>query len=115
AAPVHRRSVLMHRHVGRVIIAVLSVALIVMIGIIVLTDTNWGRNQVRRRVEALIQSNSHGVVRLGSVSGNLLNGFTAHNLVITDSSGAPFVKIDEFWASYKLSTLFGKKIDFTQV
>ena len=50
-----------------------------------------------------------------SVTGNLLHGFTLHDVVITDSARAPFVKVDEVWGRYSLSTLYGKKIQFSQV
>jgi translocation and assembly module TamB len=63
----------------------------------------------------MIQGNTHGIVKVGSVSGNLLKGFTLHDLVITDSSGAPFVKVDEASARYGLAALYGKRIELDAV
>jgi len=80
-----------------------------------ITDTNFGRERVRRYVEGLVQRNSHGLVHIGKVTGNLLRGFTLHDVVITDSAHAPFIKADEMWARYSLTTLRGKRIDFRQV
>jgi len=105
----------MQRHLARALAVVLAIGLLLWGAVYLVTDTDWGRGQVRRRVVALIQSNSHGIVRVGAVTGNLFSGFTLIDVSITDSSGAPFIKADEFWANYSISTLFGKKIDFSQV
>ncbi|HZD84886.1 MAG TPA: hypothetical protein VE052_03150, partial [Gemmatimonadaceae bacterium] len=99
----------------RLLIAVAVVVLLLIGGVFLITDSNWGRERVRRYVEGLIQRNSHGLVHIGSISGNLLKGFTLHDVVITDSARAPFIKADEIWARYSLSTLRGKRIDFRQV
>ncbi len=99
------------------LIAALVVVLVLLVGIVFLvSNTNWGRERVRRYVENLIQKNSHGLVHIGSVSGNLLHGIVMHDVVITDSARAPFVKADEIWANYSLNTLIrGKKIDLRNV
>jgi hypothetical protein len=110
-SPVDRRSVLMRRWWVRLIAALVVVVLLLVGAAFLLTNSDWGRERVRRYVEGLIQRNSHGLVHIGSVTGNLLNGFTLHDVVITDSARAPFVKADEIWARYSLGTLRGKKID----
>ena len=99
----------------RVIAAVVVVVLLLLGGVLLVTNTNWGRERVRRYIEGLVQRNSHGLVHIGKVTGNLLRGFTLHDVVITDSAHAPFVKVDEMWARYSLSTLRGRKIDFYEV
>jgi translocation and assembly module TamB len=88
---------------------------LVVLGVFVVTSTDWGRNFVRGRFEALLQNNSHGIVHIGSVTGNLRHGFTLHDLVITDSAHKPFVNAKEVWAKYSLSTFFGKKIEMDSV
>jgi uncharacterized protein involved in outer membrane biogenesis len=105
----------MRRWWVRVIAALLVVVLLLVGAVFLLTNSDWGRERVRRYVEGLIQRNSHGIVHIGKVTGNLLNGFTLHDVVITDSARAPFIKVDEMWARYSLSTLRGKKIDFREV
>ena len=105
----------MRRWWVRLIAVVAVVALLLVLGTLLITNSDWGRERVRRYVEGLIQRNSHGLVHIGSVSGNLLHGITLHDVVITDSSRAPFVKADEIWAKYSLSTLRGKKLEFNDV
>ncbi|MEO7822203.1 MAG: translocation/assembly module TamB domain-containing protein [Gemmatimonadaceae bacterium] len=98
------------------LIAAVAVIVVLLIGAAyLLTNSDWGREQIRSRLVALLQNNSHGLVQIGTVTGNLLKGFTAHDVVITDSAKAPFVKADEIWARYSLGTLRGKRIEFSEV
>jgi len=94
---------------------VVVVVLLLVGAAYLITNSDWGRERVRRYVEGLIQRNSHGLVHIGSVTGNLLHGVTLHDVVITDSARAPFVKADEIWAKYSLNTLRGKKLEFNDV
>ena len=105
----------MRRTLPRVLAVIVIFLLLAWGAVYLISSTDWGREQVRRKLVAILQGNSHGIVKIGSVSGNLLHGFTAHDLSITDSAGHPFIKADEVWASYSLRTLYGKKIDFSQV
>jgi hypothetical protein len=105
----------MRRWWVRLLVALAVVVLLLVGAAYLITNTDFGRERVRRYVEGLIQRNSHGLVHIGGVSGNLLNGFTLHDVVITDSAHAPFIKADEMWARYSLGTLRGKKIDFREV
>jgi len=105
----------MRRWWVRLLAVVAVVALLLLGAALLLTNSDWGHERVRRYVVELLQKNSHGIIHIGSVTGNLLNGFTLHDVVITDSARAPFVKADEIWARYSLGTLRGKKIDFREV
>jgi translocation and assembly module TamB len=99
----------------RFIAALAIVAVLILIGVFTLTQTDWGREQVRKRIVALLQDNSHGIIRIGSVTGNLLKGFTLHDLSITDSAGAPFVVAKEASARYTLGSLTSKRVEFDDV
>ena len=105
----------MRRWWVRLIAALVVVVLLLFGAALLVTNSNWGRERVRRYIEGLVQRNSHGLVHIGKVTGNLLRGFTLHDVVITDSARAPFIKADEMWAGYSLTTLRGKRIDFRQV
>ncbi len=105
----------MRRWWVRLLAAVAVVALLLLAASYLLTNSDWGRERIRRYVLGVLQRNTHGLVHIGSVSGNLMRGFTMHDVVITDSVRAPFIKADEIWARYSLSTLRGKKIDFREV
>ena len=83
--------------------------------VLVLTNTNWGRERVRRQALALLQKQVHGRVRIGAIHGNLLTGATIDNLVITDSAGNPFVAAERVKARYSLSGILDKKLVFSDV
>jgi translocation and assembly module TamB len=105
----------MRRHFIRVLAVLVVLA---MVGIIVafgLANTDWGRGQIQKRLVPTLQASTHGIIRVGSVSGNLLKGFTLHDLVITDSAGAPFAKIDSASARYSLAALYGQRVEFDAV
>ena len=98
------------------LLAGVAVVALLLVGVAyLLTNSDWGRARIRGYVLGLVQSNTHGIVHIGSVTGNLLHGITLHDVVITDSARAPFVKADEIWAKYSLSTLRGKKIELNDV
>src|SRR6266849_200870 len=98
------------------LLAGVAVVVLLLIGATYLvTNSDWGRERIRRYVVGVIQNNSHGIVRIGSVSGNLLHGITLHDVVITDSARAPFIKADEIWAKYSLGILRSKKIELNDV
>jgi hypothetical protein len=105
----------MRRWWVRLLAGLVVVALLLVAAVYVVSNTDWGRERVRRYVLNLIQNNSHGIVHIGSVSGNLLHGITLGDVVITDSAHAPFVKADQISANYSLMTLRGKKLDFSHV
>jgi len=102
----------MRKHLIRTLAVIAAIALIVLIAVYAITQTDWGHEQVRKRVEAAIQGGSHGVVRIGSVSGNLLEGFMAHGVSVTDSGGAPFLQVDSLSGGYGLNSLWNKHIEF---
>jgi translocation and assembly module TamB len=85
-------------------------------GLLVFTNTNYGRERVRRLAETAIQgAANHGVVRLGRVSGNLLEGFTIANVSIKDSANAPFLVADSVSLNYGLLAVARKRLELSDV
>ena len=106
----------MHRRlaiVAGVIFGIIGLALVLLLAV---TNTNWGRERVRRIAESALQDAAkRGVVRLGRVSGNLLTGFSIADLSIRDSSGAPFLVADTVSTNYGLRALIGKRLALSDV
>ena len=100
------------KHLIRTLAVIAAIALLVMIAIYAITETDWGHEQVRVRLQAALQNSSHGIVRIGRISGNLLKGFTVHDISVTDSAGAPLVKADSLTTSYGINNLRTKHIEF---
>ena len=103
------------------VLAILGITLasLVVIGILgfhLVTNTDWGRERVRRVLVAQLQKQaSGGRVRIARVTGNLQRGMTLHDLSITDSTGAPFLAVDSVTTRYRLSAFLRKRVDLDDV
>ena len=84
-------------------------------GVLVLSQTDWGRERVRRIALSALEGSAHGIVRIGSIGGNLLGGVTVHDLSIRDSTGAPFVLVRSASARYSLGALLRREIRLSNV
>lgn len=87
-----------------------SLILLAIITILVFTGTDWGRERVRRFAQNWLNTQIHGRVTIGKLSGNLLTGMTVHNFAITDSAGEPFVAVESFRGDYSIIGLLKKHI-----
>ena len=99
----------------RLFAALAIVAVLVVGGIFIATNTDWGREKVRTVVVDAIRENAHGIIKTGRITGNLLEGFVLHDLVITDSAGEPLANIAEVHARYQMLTLRSQRIEFDDV
>ncbi len=95
--------------------AVAFVLVLAAATVFTVSNTDWGRDQLRTRVVAALDGAANGTVRIGRISGNLLSGLTLHDVVITDSAGAPFLAAREVHADYGLRALIGKRIALSDV
>jgi translocation and assembly module TamB len=93
---------------------VLGLVMVAVIAVFVLTNTDWGRERIRRYAQAWINGTIHGQARIGRITGNLLTGMTVHDFVITDSAGKPFVAVESFHGSYSIFGLLHKRISVDQ-
>ena len=84
--------------------------LIAIIGALVLTGTDWGRERTRRYAQNALNGMIHGRATIGRLSGNLLTGMTVHDLTITDSAGKPFVAVESFSADYAVLSFLRKRV-----
>lgn len=107
----------MHRRTVATIVlgAIATLVVVVVAAVLVFTQTDWGRERVRGLVLNQFQKIVHGTISIGKIGGNLISGARISNVVITDSSGAPFLKADTVVAGYTLSNFFRKHIDLNDV
>lgn len=94
---------------------VLTVVVLVVAAVFVVTNTNWGREQVRTRVVAALGGVVHGTFKIDRIDGNLLHGISLFGVVITDSTGAPFVNVKEIQTGYSIRTFISRKIELSNV
>lgn len=102
-----RRSLRVVAYVTASLLVLLTVA---GVALLVLTNTSWGRERVRRQVVSLLDDPAHRRVHIGRVDGNLLRGLIATDVSITDSAGAPFVTADSLSTRYDLAALLDRRI-----
>lgn len=98
------------------LLVVLSV--IVALGVVaawVLTNTDFGRERVRKLALNALQGATHGIVKIGAVHGNLLTGATLVDVSITDSAGRSFLAADSLSGRYVLRGFLGKHIALDNV
>ena len=104
-----------HVSAGRIVAivggAILTLVALALVALLVLTNTDWGREQVRRRVVTILNHTAHGRIAIDHIAGNLLKGLSLNGVVITDSGGAPFLKLDSARVGYGLRSLVSKRIE----
>ena len=98
-----------------VLASVAGVLTLALVAVLVLTNTDWGRERVRRMIVNALEDKAHGRVHLGRVSGNLLKRVTFHTFVITDTAGAPFIAVERMSARYKVLRFLRKRVELDDV
>ncbi|HEU4584490.1 MAG TPA: hypothetical protein VFR95_02025, partial [Gemmatimonadaceae bacterium] len=100
----------------RIFLIVIAVVLgAVFLAVMTLTNTNWGRERVRRLTLSALAGSVHGIVHIGAIRGNLLEGLILEDFVITDSAGRPFVSVQRARAQYRIPDLLHKRIDLASL
>lgn len=94
---------------------VITVVVVVVAAVFAITNTNWGREQVRKRVVSALGGVVHGKLTIDSINGNLLNGVSLFGVVIVDSVGAPFVNVKEVQTGYSIRPFISRKIELSNV
>ncbi|MDB4881617.1 MAG: hypothetical protein JWL95_383 [Gemmatimonadetes bacterium] len=85
-------------------------AVIALTALWVTTNTEFGRERVRRYALGAFGGATHGIVRIGGIRGNLLSGATLTGVTITDSAGRPFLKADSLSGHYTISSFLSKRV-----
>ena len=99
------------RRVGYLFLVLLVAVLIIAgAGLLVVTRTDFGRERVRRFVVSTLQGQVDGIVKVGRITGNLLDGITLHDISITDSTGAPLVVAERISTKYRVLDFAKKRI-----
>lgn len=92
-----------------------ALVLLTILGVFIVTNTPWGREQVRGFAETRLNEIVEGEVEIGRIEGNLLVGGTVRDVTIVDLEGRPFVNAAEVEWRHSLSDLLGRRIVLTRL
>ncbi|MDB4886946.1 MAG: hypothetical protein JWN79_2384, partial [Gemmatimonadetes bacterium] len=105
----------MLRRLYRLLVVLSVIVIIAVIALWTMTNTDFGRERIRRFALEQLQGATHGIVRLGPLHGNLLQGATFVGVTITDSAGRPFLKADSLSMRYQIRAFLAKRVDLNDV
>ncbi|MCU0625616.1 MAG: hypothetical protein MUF21_03890, partial [Gemmatimonadaceae bacterium] len=100
----------MRRVAKAVGLLLLVVVLAVATLLYVLPNTRWGRERVRTLVLGALDGVIAGRVSIGAIEGPLYTGATLRDVVITDSAGAPFLRVPLVRARWSPRDLWAKRV-----
>ena len=100
----------------KIILIVIAIVLgVLFLGVMTLSNTNWGRERVRRIALGALEKSVHGIVHIGAIRGNLLDEIILVDFVITDSAGRPFLSVQRARAQYDISDFLHQRIDLNSL
>jgi translocation and assembly module TamB len=100
----------MGRRLFRLLVVLSAIVVLAVLAVWVLTNTDFGRERVRKFALNALQGATHGIVKLGALHGNLLTGATLVDVSITDSAGRPFFAADSVSGRYVLRGFLSKHV-----
>src|SRR5690606_18839474 len=112
AAAVRRRAV---HVISTVILAVLVLIALVLVAVMVVSNTTWGREQVRVRVVSLLDEQLAGQFHIRRLEGNLLTGVRLLDVQIADTTGMHFLSADTLSTEFRLLSLIRQRIQLHDV
>ena len=99
----------------RLLVVLSALALLAVAAVFIMSNTDFGRERARRFVLGLLQGQTHGIVKVETLHGNLLSGAMLGRVSITDSAGNPFLKADSISLRYVLRNFVSSRLDFDDV
>ncbi|MEX0980220.1 MAG: hypothetical protein WDZ89_03940, partial [Gemmatimonadota bacterium] len=77
-----------------VLIGFSLLVLVALIAVLVVTNTPWGREQVRQVVLGALDDAVDGEVEIGRIDGDLLRNIRLRDVSIRDAENRPFIEAD---------------------
>ena len=91
----------------RIVLALLALGVLAIATVLIVLHTDWGRNIVRRKVEAALQSTFPGST-IGSITGSVLGTLVVHDVTLFAKDKRELVRIDTLSLEVSLLPLIGK-------
>jgi hypothetical protein len=77
------------RWLWRIVLGALALAVIAIVAAIIALHTGWGREQIRRRVEAALATSFPGGAKIGRLDGSVFGELVARDVELDDADGRP--------------------------
>ena len=87
-----------------------SALLLAVAAIVYLPRTSWGSEKLRTTIEGALNKQFAGLVSIGRIELPVFTRATVHDVVITDSAGAPFLKVPLIRAHWSLRDLWNRRV-----
>jgi translocation and assembly module TamB len=84
--------------------------LLAVAAVMYLPRTTWGREKIRGAVEDALNQQFAGRVSIGRIDLPAFTRATVHDVVITDSAGAPFIAAPSVQATWSLGDLWNRRV-----
>lgn len=93
-----------------VLLSIAALLLVVLVAVVILNGTYYGRERVRRLALDAVRGMVNGEVIVGRIDGNLLDRFDLIDVSILDDDGQPFMVAERVRARVALAPLLSKRI-----
>ena len=100
----------MNRPARILLVSIAAILALVLVAVVVLNGTYYGRERVRTLALDALRDLVHGEVIVGRIDGNLLDRFDLVDVQILDEDGQPFLIADRIRARVAFSPLFSRRI-----
>jgi translocation and assembly module TamB len=87
-----------------------SALLLAVAAVIHVPRTDWGREKVRAMVEDALRNQFAGKVSIGRIELPVFTRATIHDVIITDSAGAPFIKAPVVSGTWSIGDLWDRRV-----
>jgi hypothetical protein len=91
-------------------LALVGVMLLVLLLTVSLTQTDYGKGQVRRYVQSWVSGKVRGKFYVGKISGGLFNGVTVDSIEIRDENDSLFLATGKIRVRYDARDIFDRRI-----
>jgi len=96
-------------------VTLLAAMVIVFLIALSLTETEYGKNQIRRYVQTWINGKVKGKIYVGKISGGLFNGVTIDSVDIRDNEDSVFIASGPVHVKYDARDIFDRRILLSHV
>jgi translocation and assembly module TamB len=105
----------MRRALRITVVTALALSFLLLLGVVVLTRSDFGRNRVRNFALDALRNSLNGQVEIGRLEGNLLGNFSLHDVRISDSTGRPFLAAERVTADVNTSALLSRRVELSHL